>query len=51
MELDFHGIAGIGVFAFGMPLLARSFAQDQVSTYTCEAEYHSHFLLSKMLNM
>ncbi len=30
------------MIAFGMPLPARSFVQDQVSTYSCEAEYHSH---------
>ncbi len=30
VELDFRGITGIGVFAFGTLLLARSFVQDQV---------------------
>jgi len=42
VELDFRGITGIGVFAFGTLLLARSFVQDQVSASSCEAEYYSY---------
>ena len=42
MELDFRGITGIGVFAFGTLLLARSFVQDQVSASSCEAEYYAY---------
>ncbi len=42
MELDIRGITGIGVFAFGTLLLARSFIQDQVSASSCEAEYYSY---------
>ncbi len=42
MELDFRVITGIGVFAFGTLLLARSFVQDQVSASSCEAEYSSY---------
>ena len=41
-ELDFSGITGIVVFAFGTLLLARSFVQDQVSASSCEAEYYSY---------
>jgi hypothetical protein len=39
VELDFRGKTGIGVFAFGTLLLARSFVQDQVSASSYEAEY------------
>ncbi len=39
MELDIRRITGIGVFAFGMLLLAQSFIPDQVSASLCEAEY------------
>ena len=42
MILDFRGITGIGVFAFGTLLLARSFVQYQVSASSCEAEYYSY---------
>ncbi len=50
LDLDFCGITGIGVFAFGTLLLARSFLQDQVSqaASSCEAEYYSY---SKILSM
>ncbi len=36
MELDFHGITGLGidVFAFGTLLLAQSFFQDRVAAFT-----------------
>ena len=39
MGSDFRGNAGIGVFAFGTLLLARSFVQDQVLASACESEY------------
>jgi hypothetical protein len=42
VELDFRGITGITVFAFGTLLLARSFVQDQVSASSCEAEYYAY---------
>uniref|UniRef100_A0A7S0MSU5 Reverse transcriptase Ty1/copia-type domain-containing protein n=1 Tax=Cryptomonas curvata TaxID=233186 RepID=A0A7S0MSU5_9CRYP len=42
VELDFRGITGIAVFAFGTLLLARSFVQDQVSASSCEAEYYAY---------
>ena len=41
-ELDFRGITGIGVFAFGTLLLTRSFVQDQVAASSCESEYYSY---------
>ena len=42
VELDFRGITGIGVFAFGTLLLARSFVQDQVAASSAEAEYYAY---------
>jgi hypothetical protein len=42
VELDFRGITGIGMFAFGTLLLSRSFVQDQVSASSCEAEYYAY---------
>ena len=41
VELDFRGITGVGVFAFGTLLLVRSFVQDQVAASSCEAEYYA----------
>ena len=42
VELDFRGITGVGVFALGTLLIARSFVQDQVAASSCEAEYYSY---------
>jgi hypothetical protein len=42
VELDFCGITGIGVFAFGTLLLAKSFVQDQVSASSCDVDYFAH---------
>jgi hypothetical protein len=42
VELDFLGITGIGLFAFGTFLLVRSFVQDQVAASSSEAKYYSY---------
>jgi hypothetical protein len=41
-SLDFLGITGIGLFAFGTLLLVCSFVQDQVAASSCEAKYYSY---------
>jgi hypothetical protein len=42
VALDFLGITGIGLCAFGTLLLVRSFVQDQVAASSCEAKYYSY---------
>ncbi len=42
VELDSSGITGIGIYAFGTLLLARSFVQDQVSASSCEAKHYAY---------
>jgi hypothetical protein len=49
VELDFRGITGSGVFAFGTLLLSRSFVQDQVAASSAEAEYYSYSSAAKDL--
>ncbi len=42
MEFCFHGITGVGIFAFGTLLFDQSFVQDQVSASSCEVEYYAY---------
>jgi hypothetical protein len=51
MELDFRGITGIGVSAFGTLLRARSSVQDQVSPPRVKRSIMLNLLLSKILSM